>query len=722
MPLAIKEINRFLSDEVSLTLKDHAFLSTLCNDARQWLSLYYSCVLPETKDRSISHNPDNADMIQKDLSVLSDELHSGICLLDVQIENKNSDKIAMVQALLATRHLLERIDFRYSQQWFIDRISAAGYAITSFKTSFSGKIGFCYGITHMALFSVIAKDIKTFYQRLETIHRLPISDFKNNFAAIRERRQKHIDNGQTKEADEISALLIDFQAFFDSISGFQLPENLLRDTSRFDDSKTISIFVPSCLDNKEKRPFITQAFTGAYDKDELMIYLSLLKQYLGRHSFSLCLGCQEHIIKLSYDHESTHWLMVDAEKLPGEEYIHLDLLVDALMDSFSDPREPQQGLVMLTQLYATEENAVQIEASFIEMQKSSEWLQIHEVSLDKINKVYLPDNKDQIFYLEAIKLKDLSWIKKILSLDSDPYELTIRILNNAVKNSSVTEIISLCLTKFKMSHPGMYEKALEAAAIIYDENALISLYTTDQINPNSNLLNIAIYRGQIYLIQWYLDRFQPPEYAFITACLNNKVDILKLLIQRTKPTDALKVLVLDKAVDNNIIDVVNLLINDMGVNPTEDMLKKACIDVFTNIEIIKLLIEKIPPTEDIFYRVCINGKLKVAKLLIKKVPLMITVPLMKEIFVDVCSRGKVDIDFVQFLIIELRPSIDVLKSIYPKSSTVSKLLENEIERLSSSIIKDDSPHIQYSIYPKITHEESFDQSTNQSSYVYDMQT
>lgn len=274
------------------------------------------------------------------------------------------------------------VDIFANPYWYMLRMHQIGY-----KVDFTGM---CFGITHMAIQAFLTDDIKTFNQRLETIQNIPIFNFTDNFAKLREQRDEYAAQGKTREAEEIRAKLIDISAFFDGVALHQKPELLGSATKRQDASITLPVLCPVHLDSEKNKPVLIRSFIGSYDKSELIAYLHSLQQHLGSHSFSLYLEASQHCVSLHFNQKSSQRLLIDPNKLPGVSFSDLDKLADALLSAFC--QTVSQGLVMKTMIYTNNQYKHQIEQDFSRMQTTSQWQSFNSISANKILKAYSSDS------------------------------------------------------------------------------------------------------------------------------------------------------------------------------------------------------------------------------------------------------------------------------------------------------------------------------------------
>ena len=444
-----------------------------------------------------------------------------------------------IKAIVETLNIikdLHPVSLIDSQLWYMNRMNALDYKIDE---------GHCYGLTIMALQAFLVNEMKTFNQRLQTIYHIPIEDFENDFENLRKKQEKLIKEGRTEEAKEINRNIVDILAFFDSVALHQNPQ--IEDYSelfsgkvvRQDASKTMPILMPLALDTPETTPVMTNRFSGAYDKQELMIYLESLQKHLGdQHSFSLRLISSAHAINLNYDHTLKRWILIDPNHLPGEEYIHADLLSDALLYDFKQTNA--QGLVMETSLFTTTKHAQAIRNAFVKMEESPKWKAIHTISKDKIYKTYAG-------YIAAVKIRDQLWYA-ILRKDHD------WIINAHNVDDSVMQ------TALKMTFD-LGSTYLDFMDILIKNGA----------KPNEAMFLLSCVREQYDVAELLIQHgIQPTEDMFQLACRNNKIEIAKFLIDKLQPTKNM----LESACEIGNFEIVKLLI-DRHVKPTQEMLEIA---------------------------------------------------------------------------------------------------------------------------------------------------
>ena len=318
----------------------------------------------------------------------------------------------------------------YNQFWFMDRMNALGYKIIG--------LGECYGMSYMATQAFLANDMETFNKRLQTIYEIPIDDFNNDFAHLREKIQQLLDEGKEDKADDITKQIVDFYAFFDGVALNQRPNIYLHDednqpiSKKQDIRKTMLITMPIALETDENKPSIIDAFTGYYNEKDLTDYLNLLKNELGNNLFSLNLIGFMHAITVAYDAKTERWLLIDPANLPGEEYIRSEHLAKAVFDDFTSTIK-RGVLVMGTQIITTAQYAEPMQLQFENLKTNTRWVALHDP--EKLNKAdilgFTPSTLYDRFYENS---KDIKWDDQ-------------QVLDSALKAGLNDVIIRLATTK-----------------------------------------------------------------------------------------------------------------------------------------------------------------------------------------------------------------------------------------------------------------------------------
>jgi hypothetical protein len=277
----------------------------------------------------------------------------------------------------------------FEQSWYMDRMKALGYKITG--------NGECYGLSFMAIQAFFAHDLDTFNQRLQTIWKIPVAHFENDFAVLRAKRQQCLAEGHADEAHVIDQIIIDLYAFFDGIALHQnptihLPDEINQPIAKQQDiRKTMPTLMPTRLETSENKPAVCAIFTSNYSKIDLKNYFDLLKQHLGKNDFALQLigvvANTMHAITVTYDSKTKLWLLVDPNNLPGEAYIDSTYLANALFDFYIANARGilrEFGLVTLssimmgTTLLTSTVHQASMRSQFDKMDTTAEWTKLKD--------------------------------------------------------------------------------------------------------------------------------------------------------------------------------------------------------------------------------------------------------------------------------------------------------------------------------------------------------
>jgi len=263
----------------------------------------------------------------------------------------------------------------FAQTWYMDRMRALGYSVN--------RMGQCYGMSQMAIQAFLANDMETFNTRLQIIYNMPLEDFENDFANLKDQRQQFLDKGQEASANKINEKIIDLYAFFDGVSLHQNPDMYLYDEDyqplsiKQNSQITMPITLPVILETNKRSPSAVASFTGHYNKKDLIDYFSLLKNELGENSFALNIVGENHSISLAYDASNERWLLLDPDHLPGEEYISGEHLAAALFSLFLGTNY-MTALVLGTKIITTIQSKQQMQLQFENLKKNTIWSALHD--------------------------------------------------------------------------------------------------------------------------------------------------------------------------------------------------------------------------------------------------------------------------------------------------------------------------------------------------------
>ena len=473
-----------------------------------------------------------------------------------------------------------------NQTWFLDKMKAVGYDLS--------EGGHCFGMTHMAMQAFLAGDIETFNDRLDLIHEGPIERFHNNFQKVRKKQQDLLNSGETEEAAELNQAIVDVSAFFDGIVLYQSTEKYKQlfehpdDVHSQDAKKVLEITQPITL--SENPATCLSSHTGSYDKNELELYLDLLQERLGEHSFALTLYSAQHAISLNYDAESGHWLLINPNKLPGDEYIHSNLLANALLSAYGQ----ENGLVMETNLYATQKNAHVMNTALASMKNDSTWISLHDDA--KLNIVY-GDGMSQLEY--GVARDDTSWVLENLS--KDVIEPTKRALKLAVGQGNIAVIDSL------VKYGATLTEQMLTMAVRKGSIPVIDSLVRHGVKPTEEMLTLALYQGSISVINSLVGHgVKPTDEMLSTAMYQGNIPVIDSLVGHgVKLTDKM----LTMAVLEGSISVIDSLVGH-GVKLTDKMLTLAVLE--GSIPVIDSLVRHgVKPTEDMLNDAVYRGNIPV---------------------------------------------------------------------------------------------------------------
>ncbi len=421
------------------------------------------------------------------------------------------------------------------QRWYVNRMKANGYDLST--------KGFCNGLSHMAMQAFLANDMKTFEDRLITIASTPLDHFRSDFAHLRKTQQRVFQEGKLDAAKKMMEDIINMHALFDGIALYQHTEkykHLFEEPDRVflqDTAKTMQLILPLSLSSEDNVPVLIKRYSGAYNRDELAQYLTMLEQLVSENSFALILHSNKHVVNLNYDSNAKHWIFIDPNRLPEKVYTDTSQLADALLLSY----EQKNGLVLETNFYTTNKQAKNVENNFVSMQATQTWLNLHDPS--RLKTVY-EDGITQFEY--AINRDDAQWIQSNIKFGLD--------LNQPKKNATplmqASYVGSLNVVDLFIEHQVdmNYQNINGETALIYAAKAGRSTVVKKLINSSADVnledntgktaLHWACVEGDATTIQFLLDAsLKPTEQMLLSACVTGQTDVVSTLINHgMKPT------------------------------------------------------------------------------------------------------------------------------------------------------------------------------------------
>lgn len=285
-----------------------------------------------------------------------------------------SKTIVLTEAITHINAINIRPIFK-DQLWIMDRMRAVGYKITD--------NGECYGLAYMATQAFLIDDMASFNQRLQLIYQLSLDDCANDFKALRQKKQYHLEHQEHDKAKDLNEMITDLRAFFDGIALYQLPQIYLHDeqqqplSKKQDAVKTRAIVQSIGLEKELNVPADIAILTGTYTKKDLAQYLDLFVEKMGQYSFALNLGSNKHAMALFFDAKTQHWIIVDPNNLPPEDYIHTQYVVAALFNYFCVSSKEKDLIVMSTRITTIKRDEQPLKQQYEQLQNDERWKKLH---------------------------------------------------------------------------------------------------------------------------------------------------------------------------------------------------------------------------------------------------------------------------------------------------------------------------------------------------------
>jgi len=438
----------------------------------------------------------------------------------------------------------------FNQTWYTDRMDAVGYTVPAG--------GHCFGMSNMAKQAFLANDLVTFRQRLHLINTTPIEDFNDEFAGLKKLEYSFRDKGNINDADRMKQTIVDLRAFFDGIVLYQTPTNYneLFDSkiSVQDAQRVLPIVIPIELEKEGMQPEKIKSIVGAYSHDELQCYLTKLQEHLGTNSFALQLDSANHAINLNYDATTKHWILIDPNYLPGQEYIHPKLLASTLFKAYAK----SDTIIMHSDIHTTQDQSTAMRLGCAELEKDLDWKQLHRMSSDNLNRVDAT-GKNQLMC--QIGYQDMDWIKTALEQAPD---LSQQLVHNGKSMTALSLSIPESVNK---NNPELIHLLLDHGA---------------SINPLQAQMLLTFFQDDVDLLSKALSR----------ACHQGDINVVTYLIQENVPPTTE---MLSDACNLEHINVIDFLINTSGLKPSPELLDQACS--MGNIDIAKILAKAIMPQQ-----------------------------------------------------------------------------------------------------------------------------
>ena len=188
------------------------------------------------------------------------------------------------------------------QRWLIDKMKKLGYN----DDLFDDLDGQCYGIASMAMQAFLLGELDKFNERIDKIEKITDRD-------IDKIRNGRIGDSIESFSEEENFTALDLLAFLDGVQLYQSPNNYSDILSGSQANHPAVNYVYS--GSFENKSTLVKNFCGAYDDNELSIYLQELAQHLTVPT-SILLSSRNHTINLNYDPSIQVWYFIDANFLP----------------------------------------------------------------------------------------------------------------------------------------------------------------------------------------------------------------------------------------------------------------------------------------------------------------------------------------------------------------------------------------------------------------------
>lgn len=519
-------------------------------------------------------------------------------------------------------------EIKEGQLWFISRMQELGYKID--------REGLCYGIACVGMNAFFADDIFSFEQRLKNIASLPINFFQNNFALLKIQQRELLEAGVIEKALSIQQTITDILAFFDSVTFLQDPKTY-RYLIPSQDEQSVAIVqknsvlfdlvMPIVFSNyPEMRPTkLSEETIGGYTKEELLLYLKLMEQYIGVVPFSVMFSLDYHALNLSYDPKTHQWIVVDANRLPPRKYQSMANIVEDIFDG------KPAGITLGTTIFVAGKNHLNILGTFHQMQQDKAYLSLHDsVKAENGYQGYREGHYFDVLTANGFPPTE----KMLLCICAKPSRSSLSKIKYYLSHGATPSIAML-----EMACHG---HAFEIAQFIIERgikptNDSLPLFITkgdlvvldfllkNDVIPNELDLDFACFVGNLNAIKFLIPKHLMANANILeTACRQNDVAMVEFLLkQGTMPTNEL----LDEIVEKqqiHIMDVfrqanikfpqkeVELLstITPADIEPTVATLENACCrgDLLT----VKSIIERgVEPTQEIFEKCVAYGRLNI---------------------------------------------------------------------------------------------------------------
>ena len=452
-------------------------------------------------------------------------------------------------------------------QWFIKVMQQLGYQSSDMVR------GMCYGVAHMGMQAVLARDVKTFDERLVKISKSVVAlsfkkiilfkalfKFKNFFEDILikfkliQSSENQLENRELQKYNYIlNAIKIqqpefnesiendhDVRAFFDGAMLYQrfpgdIDVVLSHDASEYQSSKRAleisHIIKPIDFKNTCITPIAN--VIGVYHKRELTTYFNELAKIINEANHQgpvvLILTADEHGIMVAYDNGG--WIFIDANKLSLRYIAKHEEIAKEVFLSFRGMRYT---------IYSRIDDIIQINLNIMPVTQMTARIYTNVYDQELANKL----NAFQQLQLHKPtdeKIKDKQkFFKNLFYEDVNVEYIKLLLLDCDIKN--IEELITTTIREEKievlkllLDHPKVQSIDVSINLAIVEEKteALKLLLDHPKVRKSiDDCISTAIYREKTEALKFLLNYqgIKNIDGHISTATYNDKIEVLKLLL------------------------------------------------------------------------------------------------------------------------------------------------------------------------------------------------
>jgi len=284
--------------------------------------------------------------------------------------------------------------------------------------------GMCYGLAGMGMQAFLAKDLKTYDQRLAVIQSIPPAEISKTVALVQEK----VKAKQVLNLKEESILSI--PAFFNGIMLYQQPENYFylfeeKQAPTFQNAElTFPRVLSKALIVEEKianqgKPYIIEKnnvakvtdFSGIYNRKEFKEYLTLIRETAETQNYDYPIGFllsdYTHTATVGYENKAWQWINASCSKEIKEDQEMANIVIDA----FSPPDRAMQDnnvISLSTEIFVENPQNEQIKKYITAYKTNDIWKKLHAVNQEKISR---KDTKGTSWIFIAVEKNHIETVK-----------------------------------------------------------------------------------------------------------------------------------------------------------------------------------------------------------------------------------------------------------------------------------------------------------------------